>query len=63
MESLRNVLMVGCPVPHRMVLVNEHNWYSFSIAQFSNIDHIVSSSLIALLFLNYYFATFMNIAL
>ena len=38
--------MVGCPVSGRVVLlVNECNWYPFSIVQFLSTNYIVSSSL------------------
>ena len=45
--------MVGCPVSGRVVLlVNEHSWRPFSIAQvFLNTDRVFSSSLITFIFI------------
>ena len=48
--------------PVKVLPVNECNWHPFSIVPFVNTDHIFSSSLIMLFFINC-FVIFMNMTL
>ena len=52
---------VSFSFPVKVLPINECNWHPFSIVPFVNTDHIFSSSLIILFFINYFM--FMNMTL